>query len=54
LDLFIVILTYFVFLFREAGYDVAGCDIAFYPPMGDYLKKVGVECISVEMILTSM
>lgn len=35
-------------LFREAGYEVAGCDIAFYPPMGDYLKKVGVECISVE------
>lgn len=35
-------------LFREAGFEVAGCDIAFYPPMGDYLKKVGVECISVE------
>jgi len=35
-------------LFREAGYEVSGCDIAFYPPMGDYLKKVGVECLSVE------
>lgn len=35
-------------LFREAGFDVAGCDVAFYPPMGDYLKKSGVECLSVE------
>lgn len=35
-------------LFREAGYEVAGCDIAFYPPMGDYLKQVGITCLSVE------
>lgn len=35
-------------LFREAGYEVSGCDVAFYPPMGDYLKKMGVNCLSVE------
>ena len=30
-------------MFKAAGHDVSGSDTAFYPPMGDALKKWGVE-----------
>lgn len=33
-------------LFREAGHIVAGCDQQFFPPMGDYLKNLGIKCLS--------
>jgi UDP-N-acetylmuramate: L-alanyl-gamma-D-glutamyl-meso-diaminopimelate ligase len=41
-------------LFKEAGYDVAGCDLAFYPPMGDYLKKVGITCFTMNEVSDSL
>jgi UDP-N-acetylmuramate: L-alanyl-gamma-D-glutamyl-meso-diaminopimelate ligase len=41
-------------LFIEAGYEVAGCDMAFYPPMGDYLKKMGVTCYKMEQVSAAM
>ncbi len=31
-------------LLKEAGYDVAGADAKFYPPMGPYLKSTGISC----------
>lgn len=31
-------------LLKEAGYDVAGADAKFYPPMGPYLKSTGITC----------
>jgi UDP-N-acetylmuramate: L-alanyl-gamma-D-glutamyl-meso-diaminopimelate ligase len=29
-------------LFKEKGFQIAGADTLFYPPMGDYLKKTGI------------
>lgn len=31
-------------IFKEAKFVVEGCDIKFYPPMGDYLKKLEIPC----------
>ncbi len=31
-------------LLNEQGHYVEGADIAFYPPMGDYLKSTGIKC----------
>jgi len=41
-------------LLREAGYEVAGCDMAFYPPMGDYLKKHQITCYTMDEITESI
>ncbi|MDH4467599.1 MAG: Mur ligase family protein [Bacteriovoracaceae bacterium] len=35
-------------LFKDQGYQVAGCDMQFYPPMGDYLKKRAIPCFTME------
>ncbi|MBI2522156.1 MAG: hypothetical protein HYV97_17185 [Bdellovibrio sp.] len=29
-------------LLKEKGYHIEGCDLRFYPPMGDYLKRTGI------------
>ena len=33
-------------LFREAGHDVSGSDVAFDPPIGPALREAGVRCVS--------
>ena len=35
-------------LLKEAGYQVEGCDIKFYPPMGTYLKDMGLNLFSMD------
>src|SRR5215470_14518357 len=30
-------------LFKEAGHDVSGSDVAFYPPMGPALERWGIR-----------
>jgi UDP-N-acetylmuramate: L-alanyl-gamma-D-glutamyl-meso-diaminopimelate ligase len=35
-------------LFKDQGFEVAGCDMQFYPPMGDYLKKRAIPCFKME------
>src|SRR5687767_9921786 len=32
-------------LLREAGHKVTGSDVAFDPPIGPMLEKLGVECL---------
>lgn len=31
-------------LFKDAGFDVSGCDISFAPPMSDFLNKMNITC----------
>jgi UDP-N-acetylmuramate: L-alanyl-gamma-D-glutamyl-meso-diaminopimelate ligase len=33
-------------LFRDAGHDVSGSDVAFDPPMGPALEAAGIRCLS--------
>lgn len=37
-------------LMQEKGFVVSGCDLNFYPPMGDYLRKSGIPLYSMEKI----
>ena len=32
-------------ILKESGHDVSGADAKFYPPMSDYLKKIGIKTI---------
>ncbi len=32
-------------ILKESGHDVSGSDTQYYPPMSDYLKKIGIETI---------
>ena len=32
-------------ILKESGHDVTGADAKFYPPMSDYLKKIGIKTI---------
>ena len=32
-------------LFRDAGHDVSGSDMAFDPPMGPALESAGIRCL---------
>ena len=32
-------------ILKESGQDVSGADAQFYPPMSDYLKKIGIKTI---------
>jgi UDP-N-acetylmuramate-alanine ligase len=32
-------------ILMESGHDVSGADAKFYPPMSDYLKKIGIKTI---------
>ncbi|MCB9092614.1 MAG: hypothetical protein H6621_12785 [Halobacteriovoraceae bacterium] len=41
-------------LLKESGFDVSGADLAFYPPMGTYLKNQGVNCCPLSEVNTSM
>lgn len=33
---------------KEAGFEVAGCDASFSPPMSTYLESVGIDCFSIK------
>src|SRR5262245_49146149 len=33
-------------LFKEAGHDVSGSDVAFYPPMGPALERWGIRLMT--------
>ena len=32
-------------ILKESGHEVSGSDIQYYPPMSDYLKKIGIKTI---------
>ncbi len=32
-------------ILKESGHDVSGSDIQYYPPMSDYLEKIGIKTI---------
>ena len=33
------------YLLQAQGYDISGSDEGFYPPVSDYLKKLGLDCM---------
>ena len=33
-------------ILKESGHKVSGSDIQYYPPMSDYLEKIGIETVS--------
>ena len=30
-------------ILKESGHDVSGTDIQFYPPMSEYIEKIGIK-----------
>ena len=32
-------------ILKESGHEVSGSDIQYYPPMSDYLEKIGIKTI---------
>ena len=30
-------------ILKESGHDVSGTDVQFYPPMSEYIEKIGIK-----------
>ncbi len=41
-------------LMQEKGFNVAGCDSNFYPPMGDYLKKSKIPLYTMDQVTSDL